>query len=551
MGVRACYAVLLCFASAARFPPQTSSLLLLTASAHRDDVQEHHQYSLAVDDWKGHKVPMDDVQKDYNDDSVEKKTRRTKYQENMEHALATGLAAMFLGVIFLAGFVSFILAYPDDQVRYYCVRIASSTVVIFLAISIEYAALLSTFIAKITGWTDDWKTRVLPFFFYWFLTLFVSYKVRHSHLNMVAAKSVLSHVAAFVAIYLISNVMYTFTSEIGDEEASMRRFAARFGILMGFGIVFWILRVLTMQLVYRLPYDCPFPERSSDHAEIGHARVHEGTAQEQNEHNEEGHESLDAGMKDSPHSVLHFAEEIQEAFMESSLIVLSYLATKFLAYKTILEYCGLDHKDETYVQRRKFWTISNDHVQSAVVAMAVVTIVAQFFLVVLDRRFSSLYMHHALPTFLCMCVAWSFMHFCKCLLMVPISEAHCILVSLAFLMTPAAGLLVMLADYFADAGHISDDLADVLVTSYGFMIGFSWEKAYHSSTHLLLDDYFSRGILYAKDNEDAKFIWTIAICAGAALIMLPGWRFLVLPSALKPMPPRLPLKTRKSQICGA
>ena len=30
------------------------------------DVQEHHQYSLAVDDWKGHQVPMDDVQKDSN-----------------------------------------------------------------------------------------------------------------------------------------------------------------------------------------------------------------------------------------------------------------------------------------------------------------------------------------------------------------------------------------------------------------------------------------------------------------------------------------------------
>lgn len=539
------YAVLLCFATAAPFPPQTSLLLLLTASAHRDDVQEHHQYSLAVDDWKGHQVPMDDVQKDSNDDSVEKAPMK-KYQETqkLEKALATGLAAMFLGVVFLAGFISFILAYPDDQVRYYCVRIASSTVVIFLAITIEYAAFLSTLVEKITGWTDEWKTKVLPLFFYWFLTLFVSYKVRHSHVNMVAAKSVLSHVAAFVAIYLISDVMYKFTSEIGDKEASKRRLAARFGVLIGFGIFFWILRVLTMQLLYRLPYDCPFPERSSDDSEPGHALVHEAPGEQYN--SEEGHESLDAGKKDSPQSLLHFAEEMEEAFMESSLVVLSYLAIKFLAYKTVLEFCGLDHKDESYVQRRTFWTISNDHVQSAVVAMAVATITIQFLLVVLDRRFSSRYMHHALPTFLSMCVAWSFMHFCKCLLMVPICEAHCILVLLAFLMTPAAGMLVMLADYFADTGHISDDLADVLVTSYGFMIGFSWEKAYHSSAHLLLDDYFSQGILYAKENEDEKFIWTVAICATAALIMLPGWRFLVLPSALKPMPPRLPLKIPKT-----
>lgn len=543
MGLRAYfYAVLLCFGSAARFPPQTWSLLLLTASAHRDDSQEHHQYSLAVDDWEGHQVPMDDVQKDYNDDSVEKApTKKHQEKQRMEHALATGLAAMFLGVVFLAGFISFILAYPDDQVRYYCVKIASSTVVIFVAVSIEYASLLSYSVEKITGWNYGWRTRVLPFFFYWFLTLFVSYKVRHSHLNMVAAKSVLSHVAAFEIIYLISDVMYTYTSEIGhNKEASKRRLAARFGVLIGFGVFFWILRVLTMQLLYRLPYDCPFPERSSDHSEPDHALVHEAP-EEQYEYSKEGHESLDAGQKDSPQSLLHFAEEMEEAFLEASLLVLSYLATKFLAYKTVLEFCSLDHKDESYVARRTFWNISNDHVLSAIEAMAVVTIIAQFFLVVLDRRFSSRYMHHAIPTFLAMCVAWSFMHFCKCLLMVPISEAHCILVLLAFLMTPAAGLLVMLADYFADSGHISDDLADRLVTNYGFMIGFSWEKAYHSSTHLLLEDYFSRGILYTKDNEDAKFIWTVAICAAAALIMFPGWRFLVLPSALKPMPPRLPL----------
>lgn len=26
----------------------------------------------------------------------------------------------------------------------------------------------------------------------------------------------------------------------------------------------------------------------------------------------------------------------------------------------------------------------------------------------------------------------------------------------------------------------------MLLRSYGFMIGFSWEKAYHSATHILL-----------------------------------------------------------------
>ena len=77
----------------------------------------------------------------------------------------------------------------------------SAKVVIFLAITIEYAAFLSTLVAawpwniweashqgcmashgfamlrakeKITGWTDEWKTKVLPLFFYWTPGMIVS-----------------------------------------------------------------------------------------------------------------------------------------------------------------------------------------------------------------------------------------------------------------------------------------------------------------------------------------------------------------------------------------
>eukprot|EP00438_Fugacium_kawagutii_P036651 Skav209277 [mRNA] locus=scaffold1552:352976:353717:+ [translate_table: standard] len=71
------------------------------------------------------------------------------------------------------------------------------------------------------------------------------------------------------------------------------------------------------------------------------------------------------------------------------------------------------------------------------------------------------------------------------------------------------------------------------------MIGFSWEKAFHSSVHLLMDDYFDGGRLYESHGEaHVKFLITVAVCAGAVVLMLPGWRYLILPSALKPMPPR-------------
>ena len=469
--------------------------------------------------------------------------------EEAEHNIATGLAIMFLGMVFMVGFLFFMLAYPDDQVRHYSVRIVSSTVIIFMAIAIEYAALLSHCVAKLTGWKDGWKNRILPFFFYWSLTILVCYKVRHSHLNMVGAKSVLSHVSAFVAIYFFSDVMYICAIQVqgSDSQGTYWRFFLRCLVTTGAAAFLWILRVVTMKLVHRLPYDCVIPEdlfNGHDHPEL------EGV-DEQGEIGETGIRSVhpeEADTTDTPCTVLRFAEHIQEAINEASWLVLSYLFVKFLLYKTVLEIFELRHMSDTYDQRARHWSIHNEHVVDAVCAMAAVVVTFQLAILSLNWYFSSFYFHRALSTVFAMSSAWSSMHFCTCVLMTRVSEEHCVLVLMAFFMTPLAGLLVLGADYLADTGVISDDLADTLVTSYGFMIGFSWEKAYHSATHILLEDYFE-GKIYHEENEDLKFLWTVAICAASVLIMFPGWRYLILPSALRPLPPRRPVHAKTGQSC--
>ncbi|CAJ1351071.1 unnamed protein product [Effrenium voratum] len=140
-----------------------------------------------------------------------------------------------------------------------------------------------------------------------------------------------------------------------------------------------------------------------------------------------------------------------------------------------------------------------------------------------------------------MCVAWTSMRLARCLIMIPISENACILILTAFAMTPVAGLLLIVADKLADGRVISDHLADTLVTSYGFMIGFSWEKAYAAASHLLMDN-----VLTSKDQESGnmsgrfsnEFLFSCALCFALVCVMFPGWRFLILPYGLRPMPPR-------------
>ncbi|CAE7266635.1 ynaI [Symbiodinium natans] len=125
------------------------------------------------------------------------------------------------------------------------------------------------------------------------------------------------------------------------------------------------------------------------------------------------------------------------------------------------------------------------------------------------------------------------------------AKDNCILILTAFGMTPLAGVLlaeqlmplVIVADRMADTGMISEPLADSLVTSYGFMIGFSWEKAFASASNLLIGEYFE-GSKTVRPHGPYEFWTGLGVCAALVLVMLPGWRFLILPHALRPLPPR-------------
>jgi len=148
-------------ANAARLLQPPVALFALTQLQSSDDDRRYHENGLAPRVPKSAETESDNVGADSNDEldgnshgSNRHGTSRMEGEE-AEHNIATGLAIMFLGMVFMVGFLFFMLAYPDDQVRHYSVRIVSSTVIIFMAIAIEYAALLSHCVAKLT-WLERW-----------------------------------------------------------------------------------------------------------------------------------------------------------------------------------------------------------------------------------------------------------------------------------------------------------------------------------------------------------------------------------------------------------
>ncbi|CAJ1445157.1 unnamed protein product [Effrenium voratum] len=262
-------------------------------------------------------------------------TRATTTRSEMDHMMAVGLAIMFLGMIFVAGLVAMVIAYPDPQIRHYCVRICSSTVVIFIAIAIEHAALISTLIGHFTGLKHGWRASIIPFCGYWCITILVSFKVRHNHLNFHAARMVLSHVTAFVAMFGCSDVLFKFGYTKSTESMpKWQAVAYRCALWCCFAIFSRTLRKVTYQIVIRLPFTCEVPGHGHGQGHEAEGDSHEGHAEHTaaEAHGEHAHTAVD-----TPESVAHFIEEVDEALEEAALIVLSYLAVKFLVYKTVLE----------------------------------------------------------------------------------------------------------------------------------------------------------------------------------------------------------------------
>jgi len=465
---------------------------------------------------------------------------RHKDQEVLDHQIAIGLAIMFLGMIFMAGLLAMVIAYPDPQIRHYCVRICSSTVVIFIAIGIQHAALVSTTIGHYTGLKSGWRSVVHTFPLYWCATIYVCFKVRHRHIDFRAVGFVFSHILAFDAIFAGSDLLYKFGYTRNTESKPMwQAVVYRCVLWCIFVLFFYVLLKITLKVLLRLPFTCEVPDvLHHGHGEVSSGHSHEGGhAAVDIPHAEHAHSAVD-----TPESVAEFIEELYESFEEAGLLALSYLANKFLIYKTTLETYDLKHAQGSYDSRELLWNVKNCSVLHAVATLAGWILLLNLAIVCMDHLLSSIRTYQAVSSFFSMCVAWASMHLCKCVIMMEISEEACVLILTAFAMTPVAGLFVIVADKMADADLITDELADTLVTSYGFMIGFSWEKAYAEASHLLMGDNKQSANGTANPWKESmfnpEFCFRVAMCFALVLVMFPGWRFLILPHALKPVPPR-------------
>lgn len=100
----------------------------------------------------------------------------------------------------------------------------------------------------------------------------------------------------------------------------------------------------------------------------------------------------------------------------------------------------------------------------------------------------------------------------------------------AFALSPVCVVTVVLIDKMADHRLMYEATAEILILGAGLLIGFAWEKAFHMAIHTVI--HFSSNLQVAPE------AFEICLCLTLVLILLPAWRYFIMPYAAMPVPER-------------
>jgi len=84
-------------------------------------------------------------------------------------------------------------------------------------------------------------------------------------------------------------------------------------------------------------------------------------------------------------------------------------------------------------------------------------------------------------------------------------------------------LVLIITDQVVDRRLLGERVGLCAINCAGFVIGFAWEVAFAVAIDTVAHE---------------KAIYTIGVCLGLAMIIIPAWRFYIVPNAMQPVPPR-------------
>mmetsp|Transcript_40178 Transcript_40178/g.92956 ORF Transcript_40178/g.92956 Transcript_40178/m.92956 type:complete len:542 (-) Transcript_40178:30-1655(-) len=416
-----------------------------------------------------------------------------------QEEIGFGLAVFFFATLMWDMFLLWMLLSPDPQVRSYSVKTISSCMAIFMALSIEHAELglvVNGFALK--------KIKGLLFCLHWVAIPMVTWGLRGSHVNFAAAVHILAHVAAFLGI-CTANKLFVKVRKATESYGHVSCIGAQGACLLALAALAWGAVLLTRRIIRgRLGLGSPEHEPASHDAEAHHSSL----------------------------TKAEFLQEVDEANMEAACILVSYLAKNWIVFSLFL-WCGFGFTESDLMtlekpeESRMFITYLSAVTLGIYGVLAILQGAAPYILQ------NSAYKHYL--TLLNFTTAWTSAALIKWITCFFLLDETCIRVTSAMICTILGCSLLILVDKLADFSLIGEPEAEALVKTFGFMIGCSWEKAFAAASHEIVKHLQHLNLINHEsfENEDQVVISIVTV-----LVLLPGWRYLVLPKALQPTPPR-------------
>ena len=98
------------------------------------------------------------------------------------------------------------------------------------------------------------------------------------------------------------------------------------------------------------------------------------------------------------------------------------------------------------------------------------------------------------------------------------------LVVLAFVITLICVLLIFVLDFFADRGEVNIKAVRTVIHCLGVLVGLAWEKAFHTAVE---------GVVEGTGLQKSSGPFGVtALALGLVAMVLPAWRWYILPRAL-------------------
>jgi len=416
-----------------------------------------------------------------------------------QEEIGFGISVFFYSTLAWDMFLLWMLLSPDPQVRSYSVKTISSCMAIFMALSIEHAEL-----GLVVNGFHMKKLCTVLFLLHWVLIPVITWPLRGSHVNFAAAVHILAHVTAFLGICACNQLF-----------SLVRVATAGFSPAVVIGIQFFLLLKLAIAARVVVLLTSKFLRRQINVPDEPHAQ-----------HVEAHHSSL---------TEAEYLEEVEEANIEAACILVSYLAKNWIVSSLLLwcqfDYGKLSEGDVMLMKQSEGFLLFITYLSAATLAIYGI-------LAILQGAAPYILHHHGYKHYLTLLnftTAWTSAALIKWLVCFFLVEETCIRVTGAVFCTILGCLLLIVVDKLADFSLIGEAEAEALVRTFGFMIGCSWEKAFAAASHEIVHHLSHWDLVNHEffDNEDQVLISIVTV-----LVILPGWRYLVLPKALQPTPPR-------------